>query len=71
MSNQFYLLLILMLIFIKFVGRSQKHDLFLFGGLKKLNYRIKFQKICLFLFHFDFGATFLECTKTLKMQNYK
>ena len=35
MSNQFYLLLILMLIFIKFVGRSQKHDLFLFGGLKK------------------------------------
>ena len=44
MSNQFYLLLILMLIFIKFVGRSQKHDLFLFGGLKKKKLSNKISK---------------------------
>ena len=64
MSN---VLLIVVLVFAKFIDRSQTSDLFLFGVLRKSLLNAIFKKIC----YFDFGAIFWGIQKTSKIQNHK
>ena len=67
MSN---VLLIVVLIFAKFIDRSRTSDLFLFRVLKKSLLNAILKKYAQ-TFHFDFGGIFSVIKKTSKIQNHK